>query len=505
MNKASILIIKPDHIGDYILFRNFLTEIKQSEKFQNYKLVLFLNTRVKEIAEFLDSDIVDQFIWVDLENFVKAGWYFQRKIQEVTLNSYDVVINAMFAYMKPIEILISQIKSKQKILIKGSSTERALAYAENDSSIYSEIIDLSEKQLFEFERFKVAFESIINKNITLNRPYLSKLDSWQDNLLFENDFCVLFIGADADYRKWPLSHYRKVIQNLLQSCDIDIIIIGGKEEIEDAQQLSLNFATTKLINLVGETTLLDVMSILSKAKFVISNETGAAHISIILNTPTLVISNGNHFGKFTPYPTKYETLSKTIYPFKINDNFTYEDCVEKYYDGSRLDIHLIDTDSVITLIDLICEEYNIIKYQNKHINKTIEDKNINIFSPIQSRLNYNFSAMFSGVYLNLIEIKKSSDKIVIYGNGYFGKIVKNILEDSAIGIIDKSSLMESTSPNSFDVFAPQTLNHFKYDKILISVLGRENEIIDFLNKECNIFMDKIIILRITQGRYQIGC
>ena len=87
MNKSTILIIKPDHIGDYILFRNFLIEIKQSEKFQNYKLIVFLNTRVKEIAEYLDAEVVDQFIWVDLEKFVKAGWYFQRKIQEVTLSS----------------------------------------------------------------------------------------------------------------------------------------------------------------------------------------------------------------------------------------------------------------------------------------------------------------------------------------------------------------------------------------------------------------------------------
>lgn len=498
----SILIIKPDHIGDYILFRNFLLEIKQSEKFFNYKLIVCLNTRVKELAEFLDTNVIDQFIWLDLERFVKMDWYFERKIQEINLNSYDLTINAMFSYMKPIEILISKIKSEKKILIKGSLKERSYIYSENDSTIYSEIIDLSQKQIFEFERFKIAFEHIINKVITIKRPYLEWPNTWQNNLPLKNDFCILFIGADTTYRKWSIYNYIKVVQHILKFYCLDIIILGGHEEIESAEDLYTNFSTNRLVNLVGQTSLLDVLMILKNAKFVISNETGAAHISTILNIPTIVISNGNHFGKFTPYPKEYEMVHyKSIYPFIIDKYKTY---IDKYYDGSRLDINLIDFGFVIKTIDLICKEYNIVKQKDINFIK-VKNKSNDIISNTQSRLNYDFSSMFSGLYLNLMEIKESNNKIVIYGNGSLGKIVNYIIKTSIVGIIDKNSLNKSIEPNSHDVYSIETLHYMVYDKILITALGRENEIIEYLSKTQNISLDKIVILKISKGRYQLGC
>ncbi len=45
----SLLIVRLDAIGDYILFRNFLKVIRNSEKFNNYTITLCGNTLWKDI------------------------------------------------------------------------------------------------------------------------------------------------------------------------------------------------------------------------------------------------------------------------------------------------------------------------------------------------------------------------------------------------------------------------------------------------------------------------
>ena len=44
------------------------------------------------------------------------------------------------------------------------------------------------------------------------------------------------------------------------------------------------------------------MDVMKGAAAVLSNDTGPAHLSIALGTPTVVVVGGGHFGSFVPYP-----------------------------------------------------------------------------------------------------------------------------------------------------------------------------------------------------------
>ncbi len=45
-----------------------------------------------------------------------------------------------------------------------------------------------------------------------------------------------------------------------------------------------------------------VLDLMNHAALVVSNDTGPAHLSIALGTPTVVIVGGGHIGSFVPYP-----------------------------------------------------------------------------------------------------------------------------------------------------------------------------------------------------------
>ncbi len=75
VNPGSLLFLRFDSIGDYLLFRNFLAIIREEEKYKNCKITLCGNIIWKELAETLDSDVIDEFIWMDRKKFLKSISY----------------------------------------------------------------------------------------------------------------------------------------------------------------------------------------------------------------------------------------------------------------------------------------------------------------------------------------------------------------------------------------------------------------------------------------------
>lgn len=498
MNK-NLLVIKPDHIGDYILFRNLFYEIKKSKKFENYNIYFFLNTRVKEIVEFLDKDILEYCFWIDLEKYVQNDWYCIRKNQEIKKIKFDSVINCMFSRFKTIENLIKVIKANNKVLIRGREPERLIVYKKEDENNYDVIIDISDKAIFEFDRLKLAIEEFINSEIILDKPVIEIKDSIV--LPLKKEFILIFIGADVEYRKWNIYNYINLIENLLIKTDYDIVICGGNEEIEDGVIIENSIKSKRIHNIVGQTTLVDMIQISNEAFMTISNETGIAHISTILETKTLVISNGNHFGKFTPYPSDRYKNYYAVYPFSFDEK-TKNNFIKKYYDSSSLDINSISLSNVLKVIDNILFLEGITKLDLKQT--LLKKEKLDYLTNKQKNINYLFMLSYTNLFKNFEELKNLDKKYVLYGFGSIGKTIKLILGDKIVGIVDKSSEYIDPKPNSHTIYSPKNIDNFEYDNVIISVLGRENEILDYLLNNTNVKNENIIKFQISKGRY-IGC
>lgn len=107
--------------------------------------------------------------------------------------------------------------------------------------------------------------------------------------------------------------------------------------------------------------------------------------------------------------------------------------------------------------------------------------------------NLNLSHRLNNIYKQLELLKQSKNKFAIYGNGIFGKLVAKELRNEIIVIFDKSLGIDNS--NSVPILNPEKINDFNFDKILICVLGREDEIISYLQNDLNIKKDRIIVFK----------
>jgi ADP-heptose:LPS heptosyltransferase len=354
---GSLLLIRLDSIGDYILVRNFFSAFKQSKRYQDYTITLCGNVIWKDLAEFFDAKIIDNFIWLDRKRFNNNPFYKYKILKYIYKRGFETVIDTTFSR----ENLFgdSIVKTNRAIERIGSSGSPD-AYAKWKRNLltnkyYSKIIPYSDSNIFEFYRNKEFFEKILLQSIEIIKPILD-VTSIACEIPTNNDFIVIFPGAQEPKRRWAAYNFGFVVQTISKKFGYDIIIAGSKADTAIAKKLYFYFNAKKVYDMTGKTTLPQLAKLISLSKILISNETGAVHIAAAVGTPFVCISNGNHFGRFHPYPKEVFDKAFYIYPPEIMNNLNNEEMLkEKYRFNSDLNINGIKPEAVEALIKSILE------------------------------------------------------------------------------------------------------------------------------------------------------
>lgn len=340
---GTLLIVRTDGIGDYVLFRNFLKEIKQSPKFREFKVTLLGNIIWKEMAETFDKDWVDNFIWIDNSKFLlDSEWGYR-------------LSNLFRLYMLGFEYIILPNNTSNHLtnLIKDFSGAKNKISKESDAIFFYEgleshslngksKVDSKRNSLFQFNRNRIFIEEITGTRIEISRPYfeIGKNNS-------EEEYIVIFPGAGYFPRKWSAENFAVLCRMIDEKYKIKMIICGDDTDKLTALHIMKESKSENIEDKTGRLKLSELVNVISNARLLISNETCAVHIAAAAGTDAICISNGNHYGRFNPYPEEISESIKTIYPDEINDtNEDFEQLVKRFHISSDLDINGIKPEAV---------------------------------------------------------------------------------------------------------------------------------------------------------------
>jgi len=344
-----LLLIRLDAIGDYVLFRNFIEILKN--KYKDYKIILVGNRAWKQLAEELDKDYIDKFIWINRKKFERNPFYRFKKLKEITKQGYEIVINPTYSRtFYSDDAIVNVVNAKEKIGSIGDLSNIKKWQKNISDKYYTKLLPAKDEIMFEFYRNKEFFENLLNKKINIKKPFI-KLKSKKLNFKLPKNYAILFIGASAKFRKWDVKKFAKVGEFLKNNYGYEIVLCGAPSDLEDAKKFD-EYANYYYIDLVGRTSLIDLLYVIYNGNLMIANETSAPHFAVALEMANIfVISNGNHFGRFTPYPKEITSNYYPIYHTKIEKDLdNYKKLSNSYGYGSRLDINEISVDMVIEKI-----------------------------------------------------------------------------------------------------------------------------------------------------------
>ena len=271
---SNILIIKHGSLGDLIQANGAIKDIKN---FYKNRKVFLLTAEAYSIfmseCPFLDGVIIDK-------RLPRWNLFYLKKLKDKLLR-YD--ISKVFDLQNS-----SRTKFYRKFIIKNaewSSAETSLEPGQNKNDFNQDpVLDRMEIQLK-----KSGIDTEFTKNIDLNwaTTDISRLLKQYAN----NEYILLFPFCSVKHqnKKWP--YFRELISEIKidYKNKYPILLAPGPQEIEEASKLNgkVVLDDNKPVNIKT------LVSLINKAKFVIANDTGPAHIASHLDKKGLVLF-GSH-------------------------------------------------------------------------------------------------------------------------------------------------------------------------------------------------------------------
>ena len=257
----------------------------------------------------LFKDVEDiEFHVVDKSNLIKAMLKIRQDLKGI---KFDALLN-MHASMSA-NLISAMISSDRKI---GFNKARA---RDKQNLFCNEFIP-AKKQQHVADGMIEFVNHLTNKNghpvwepINL-KPEENEIKRYVDE---NKTTCVISPCSSQRYgksynRSWPIENFIEIIEYLLEQENMQVIVTGGlsQTEIEYSNSLDKKGFNEGFINRIGKTSIRGMAAIIKHSQFVISPDSGPAHIGTVMKKPVIGLYAMSNFDRSGPYHSRNWIIDK---------------------------------------------------------------------------------------------------------------------------------------------------------------------------------------------------
>jgi ADP-heptose:LPS heptosyltransferase len=333
LNRKNIaLILRLDEIGDYILWRKFITPILNSKKLENYEVHFLGNQSWKTLFELEFKDIFQKVIWLDKTKFKENMIYRFAFLRKIAKENYSIVINPTYSRAKRVDDSIVKATGANTNYGFVRNNENYLFYEQNfDKKLYNQLYEVKVKHSFEFNKNKDFSEWFCEEGIDISNI------NFEDNKLIKStikylpkNYFVIFPGSRSSNRIWNTENFIKVSNFIYEKYQLTAVVCGGNGDIAYSNNF-IQYYSNPYIDMTAKTTLPELLNILNYATCLLSVDTGSIHLAASVDCLVLGIFNGSQYGRFSPYPKNINSNIHSFYPKHV-----IEDINKKEYSKYEL-------------------------------------------------------------------------------------------------------------------------------------------------------------------------
>lgn len=333
-NSNTVLIIRIDEIGDYVLWRKFLQPILQHPNYSNKEIYFCGNNSFKQLFNLEFANMFKQEFWIDKNLFKTNMLYRYTFLKQLYKLGIEVIINPTYSRAKRFDDSIVKAAKPMQAIAMHRNSENYFSYEENyDALLYTQLIATPQKPLFEFFRNQFFCEALLQttaqylpKNTLFKSEALPNINA----LELPQNYFVVFPGSRNASRIWSAENFVELSNFYFAKTNFTAIVCGSQAD-EVYCQAFISKYKNPCINLCGKTNLPQMLAVLQHAKFLFSVDTGSVHLAAAVGCAVIGIYNGGQFGRFAPYPKEIAPNFYPIYPQDILQELIDEKMVATKY------------------------------------------------------------------------------------------------------------------------------------------------------------------------------
>jgi heptosyltransferase II len=140
---------------------------------------------------------------------------------------------------------------------------------------------------------------------------------WRDaGLSNKKNYIALAPGATyGEAKRWPLPHWKELVQKLLAERQESFLILGGMEDeayLKPLLELADKKNRDRLHLLAGRTSPTVLAAMLERCKLLVTNDTGPMHVAAAVGTPTVALFGSTSPTWTRPFGISHEVIYKHL-------------------------------------------------------------------------------------------------------------------------------------------------------------------------------------------------
>lgn len=276
-----ILIIKPSSLGDIIHGLQVAQSIKAS--IEGCRITWVVADRFRSIIE--ECPFVDAMLIYQRHGGIRGFW---RLLREIRRERFDLTLD--FQGLARSGIMLAAARSPRKI---GRFDARDGAWIS-----YTERVDRPEAGKLHALDILLQFLPHLGLQCKLETPLELGEASNRENSPIAGDGkpVVFFPGSRRPEKDWQ--GFPELSGRLLESIELDQLVWAGDREIHGAGK----WDPDRFLNLMGRTTIRELVALIKTARLVVANDSGPMHIAAALEVPVVALFGPTAPERFGPYP-----------------------------------------------------------------------------------------------------------------------------------------------------------------------------------------------------------
>ena len=302
-----IIVRGTNWIGDSVMSIPALRALRQV--FPDAEITLHTRSWAEEI--FRDAEFIDHLITYDRPQSSFTEVRSQAKV--LRQNKFDIAVvfpssfaSALTARLARIPQRIGYSKESRRLLLTDAIDIPAWKSERPEAFYYLKLVEELESRIPGTSTTS-SIEPSISLTISDERRDAAREFLRVKGIDFAKPLVAFGPGStNSIAKRWPADQYAELADRLAET-DANIILVGGPDD-RDAGESIISKMNSRVLNLIGETSLGEASAILSVCDLMISNDMGLAHLAPAVGTRTIVL-----FGPTNPVTTRpLSELAKVI-------------------------------------------------------------------------------------------------------------------------------------------------------------------------------------------------
>jgi heptosyltransferase I len=302
INPQKILIVKPSSLGDVVHSLPFLNAMKTCFPEAEIHWVI-----AKGLEGLLDGNpmikrlwIINKDAWKKIANAKNTVTEIKFLFKELKTEKFDLVVDLQGLLRSG--IITSATRAPVRIGFQEAREGSRFFYThkvKGGKDIHAVDRYLKIASFLGCDVSRVSFSFSLESSSTFNSQLLT--------LNLPKAYAVLVPGARWKTKKWPPEKFGELASRL----PVQSVVVGSKAD-KDSADLIVSLSKGKAISLAGKTRLKELIAVMRKAKFVISNDSGPMHIAAALGIPVYAIFGPTDPLRTGPYGKGHTNISTAI-------------------------------------------------------------------------------------------------------------------------------------------------------------------------------------------------